>query len=489
MRRIGVGAILSAALFLSTAPAGPARATDPVPAGYELVGREELGTGVVHTTLRRVSPPEQVVHVVRVAHDAPFRVRAVLSNEAVAGAEPRLERTTSMCQRVGCVAAVNADFAAVGLDEPVGAVVVDNELARTPVPSHHQFTAGDGRLAVGVAEVRTRLVPTDLREIDIDAVNRQRGADQTVLYTPQFGPSTATNPHGVELMLAEVGRLPTNETRTVRVVGLREGGDTPLTPGTAVLSGHGRAAEGLRDLWRRVQAGDVAAQAFLRADAAMRMENSVGGTPVLVREGRSWVAPSGDSFVSGRHPRTVVGWTTATDVLLVTVDGRQPGHSLGLTLPETADVMVALGAVEALNLDGGGSTTLAVGGAIANQPSDVLVRRRGSEVVVHSPAAGDAVLAHVERPVVSALAIVPVTSGSAGGRAAPPPSLPALPPSRVIQLAAADPGSNPDAGWPAAAVIVGQSGPGSALVSVALLLLLAVTAAVTMTTSRLRPTN
>jgi exopolysaccharide biosynthesis protein len=91
-----------------------------------------------------------------------------------------------------------------------------------------------------------------------------------------------------------------------------------------------------------------------------------------------------------RHPRTAVGIAAGgRRVLLVAVDGRQRPWSDGMTLRELADLFLALGAPTAINLDGGGSTTLVVrepSGAlrIANRPSD----REG------------------ERPVGNALAVV-----------------------------------------------------------------------------------
>jgi len=76
------------------------------------------------------------------------------------------------------------------------------------------------------------------------------------------------------------------------------------------------------------------------------------------------------SFVASRNPRTLAGVRSDGRILLVTIDGRRPGWSAGATLPEAARVMRALGAREALNLDGGGSTTMTVKGAVVNFPSD-----------------------------------------------------------------------------------------------------------------------
>ena len=85
------------------------------------------------------------------------------------------------------------------------------------------------------------------------------------------------------------------------------------------------------------------------------------------------VHPGEPSFAYGwflrRNPRTFAGVDARGRTVLVTVDGRST-DDLGLSIPEAADVARSLGLVDALNLDGGGSTTLAVDGRLASHPSD-----------------------------------------------------------------------------------------------------------------------
>lgn len=126
----------------------------------------------------------------------------------------------------------------------------------------------------------------------------------------------------------------------------------------------------------------------LRASSGVDGTQAVGGFPDLIDEGRrvgDLEVEARPSFAAARHPRTAVGWDRDKgDLWLVVVDGRQPPHSAGMTLPELAGLLESLGADEALNLDGGGSTTLVLSGGTANRPSD----------------------ATGERPVVNALALV-----------------------------------------------------------------------------------
>ena len=100
----------------------------------------------------------------------------------------------------------------------------------------------------------------------------------------------------------------------------------------------------------------------------------IGGFPVLLDGG----VPRGDlgvaerpSFAAARHPRTAVGYDSAGNLLwIVVVDGRQAPRSAGMSLPELADLLLALGTDEALNLDGGGSSAMSLRGRVVSRPSD-----------------------------------------------------------------------------------------------------------------------
>ena len=116
--------------------------------------------------------------------------------------------------------------------------------------------------------------------------------------------------------------------------------------------------------------------------------DAVGGFPELLDEGRrvgDLEVGTRPSFAAERHPRTAVGYDPSRGrAWIVVVDGRQAPYSDGMTLPELTGLFEALGATEALNLDGGGSTVMVVGDSAVSRPSDLTG----------------------ERPVVNALAVV-----------------------------------------------------------------------------------
>lgn len=413
-RRIA-GTILAFAVAALALPA-VTRGETPAPAGgYRIVHRDTGVKGAEHLRIVRDDGPV-VVNVVRVARNAGLKVRTVLSHNRVAGGPPAYEHTTSMCHRVKCHYAVNADFANLATGEPVGAAVIEGQFVRSPVPHHHQFMVSNaGRATAGpmtwsgvVSDPGTPILRPPYA-LGFHGVNVARQNDQVILYTGHWAASTGTGREGVEIVARIVeagGPLPASKTIALELVELRSH-DSPIPPWGVVLSGTGAGARSLRDMWARARRGDVGPRMQLTVHAPDAEANAVGGYPVLVEDGRPVYLSANNGFTRSRHPRTIAGRTADGTILLVTVDGRQPCCSIGMTLPEAADLMVALGAVEAVNLDGGGSTTFVAHGVMVNHPSTQIVYRDGRTIVDGTPTKHDLVLAHLQRPVTTALAVVP----------------------------------------------------------------------------------
>jgi exopolysaccharide biosynthesis protein len=119
------------------------------------------------------------------------------------------------------------------------------------------------------------------------------------------------------------------------------------------------------------------------------LEHIVGGTPVLVRNGNIIEDYSPEqtleSFLVKKHPRTAVGIRDGGEWVFVVVDGRFYGFLGGMTIKELAELMLELGCIEALNLDGGGSSTMVVEGVVINDPCGAL-REDGKQVEAVSDA-------------------------------------------------------------------------------------------------------
>lgn len=97
----------------------------------------------------------------------------------------------------------------------------------------------------------------------------------------------------------------------------------------------------------------------------------LSGGPYLVKDGEIFVDMTAEKLTSigGRNPRTAIGYTADNHLILLTADGRE-GASVGLTLNELANLMKSLGCINAMNLDGGGSTVMYVDGQVVNKPAE-----------------------------------------------------------------------------------------------------------------------
>ncbi|MEO6412084.1 MAG: phosphodiester glycosidase family protein [Pedococcus sp.] len=221
-------------------------------------------------------------------------------------------------------------------------------------------------------------LPTPLPLHDVTCTD----ADELVLFTTAFGATTPTGP-GAEAVLDR-------QDRVVRVTGQR---GTPLASGQRSIQGTGDRAA----LVAALHPGDrVRTQTSLtdgRQPLARPGASVLNGGPELVRDGQvhvtqqqdGMVHPGEPSFAYGwvlqRNPRTFAGVDAQGRTLLVTVDGRQLGQ-LGLSIPETASVARSLGMVDAINLDGGGSTAMVVDGTLISHPSDAAGERAVGDAVV-----------------------------------------------------------------------------------------------------------
>jgi exopolysaccharide biosynthesis protein len=117
-----------------------------------------------------------------------------------------------------------------------------------------------------------------------------------------------------------------------------------------------------------------------------RASHAVGGAGLLMLNGRELTEWADEQlsavFDTARHPRTLIGVDALDAIWLVTVDGRQPVLSLGMSFIELQGLSRRLGLRSSLNLDGGGSTTMVVRGNVVNHPSDQAGPRKVSDAIL-----------------------------------------------------------------------------------------------------------
>ena len=322
------------------------------------------------------------------------------------------ETTSWLSRYAGASVAINAGFfvfdpKAGAEGDPAGAGVYAGRLESEPVGSRPVLLLDPGARHTAVVRPTWHAVvdlPSGRQQLD--GLNRVPGlirncggtaddlptahplqditctdSDELIVFTKAFGSSTPSGP-GAEAVLDRHGR--------VVAVAAQRG----VTLGEGQRSVQGTGADAA--LVAALRPGQrVTTDMELRAAGrplALPGRTVVNGGPELVRDGQvhitqgqdGMVHPGEPSFAYGwvlqRNPRTFAGVDAAGRTMLVTVDGRQLGE-LGLSIPETAAVARSLGMVEAMNLDGGGSTAMVVHDQLISHPSDAAGERAVGDVV------------------------------------------------------------------------------------------------------------
>ncbi len=342
--------------------------------------RVEPGIGYLH---ERISDAPWSIHVVKIdRHREHFQLVATLAQDHVYGlasVTEQIESVASSTRRP--LAAVNGDFFHIRSGpyqgDPIGLQIIGGELVSSPTGASFWV---DPNGQPHMSEVRTAFRATGPDRLNISfGLNEKRADDAAVLYTPAIGPSTRTS-GGLELTLEWDGEAPwlplrAGERFQARITAINAEGDTALKPDIMVLSIGPELADRLPTLTR----GTIVSLHLEMSPDLTGVTTALGGGPILLREGRAfdW------AHRPERHPRTAIGWNREA-LFLVVVDGRQKGLSIGMNYTELSSLMLRLGCTEAMNLDGGGSSTLWLGGRVMNSPSDGQERQVANSLIVVS---------------------------------------------------------------------------------------------------------
>ena len=201
-------------------------------------------------------------------------------------------------------------------------------------------------------------------------LNQAPGPNLIALFTPSYGATTPANAGTTEAVVFPFPPSAPNTDLVGPVVEVRGGGGTPIPRDGAVLVARGATGQRLAE---EAQVGTTVSLRIIFRPEWTGIADAVGGGPVLVREGGP-VFRAQEAFTSTqlapRNPRTAVGQLRDGRILMLVVDGRRPGYSVGMTNFELAQTLVRLGAVTGSAFDGGGSTTMAFDGKLLNRPSD-----------------------------------------------------------------------------------------------------------------------
>jgi hypothetical protein len=297
-----------------------------------------------------------------------------------------LETTSSMAARYQSVAAINAGFfntTGTYRGDAASVLMVNGKLLSEPSMN---------RVAVGFIKQpgQTELIFGHLKfsgtltsphgNYKIDGINRPRGTNELVIFTPEFHRTTLTTPEGLEIIV-----------QRDRILAIKDRQGSLAVPQNGyVISASGTARDwalqNLRIGHRVQRLTELIAVEKELANKWRQAAYIIGGVPQLIKGGRIEITHELENiranFVTDRHPRTAIARLQDGRILLVTVDGRQKGYSIGMALRQLAELLLEFGAEDAINLDGGGSTTMVIDGKLVNKPSDAGGERAVSDAIL-----------------------------------------------------------------------------------------------------------
>ena len=293
-----------------------------------------------------------------------------LSNETLTGTETltAIQRRTAA---TATTAGVNGDFFTFASGVPSGVLMREGQLASPP---------SDERASAGVLTDGT----LDIRRVSFVGTWQGTGARRTLarfnklltgngiaLYTQAWGPATPAVAGATAAILFPFPAATPNTDLVAPVTEIRAGAaPVPIPPGGAVLVAKGAAA--VAALAAEAPVGQLVTSRLVFKPDWPGVVAAIGGGPQIVRDGGA-IFRAGELFTTSqlgpRAPRSAIGQLADGRIILVAVDGRQPGYSVGMTNFELAQTLVRLGAVTGMALDSGGSTTMAFDGALLNRPS------------------------------------------------------------------------------------------------------------------------
>jgi exopolysaccharide biosynthesis protein len=356
--------------------------------------------------------------VVNVLEVDPTLFHGKLVPALATGIVPGNEPLTQLVERTKALAAVNGGYFVIGANDGspgdlAGISIIRGKLVSEAVNGRTSLilasSSGKGaRVAALTSEVTATAHNGATREVD--GLNRKPGlirgcggvggdmptenpkhdftctdSSELIQFTPAFGQTTEPG-EGAEVVVDASGY----------VIEFREQRGGQIPSNGSVLSGTGDAV-GWLQTYAQLGAKIDIKQNVLADGEELPIEKTLGvinGGPSLLRNGKIKITAFKEGFHwqenpefyyrfgVRRNPRTLAGITATRKLLLVTVDGRQPAWSVGASFEESARIMRSLGATDAVNLDGGGSTTITINQQLINRPSDSTGERPIADAIV-----------------------------------------------------------------------------------------------------------
>ena len=328
----------------------------------ELVFEQEILEKYPKAQVVEVEKGVKHVRMIKYYNNKPVRINIVELSQGVNDKlviEPSIASDTlanrskisTIANRENAIVSINGGYFKPQTGVPLGTLMINKKVYTGPI--YDRVAMGIFDKGFDMARVKLNAtLETNIGGLKIDNVNQPRMLSvHTIVYTPDWGEYSPPSPRYGMQMVIEDGKLVKTSYEKNKIP---QNGYV-IVGSKKNLSKFADAKKfklkiGMNPEWRNVN-------------------HIISGGPYLIKNGDVYVDMTAQKLASigGRNPRTAIGYTADNHLIMLTADGRE-GASIGLTLMELANLMKELGCVNAMNLDGGGSTVMYIKGQVVNKP-------------------------------------------------------------------------------------------------------------------------
>jgi hypothetical protein len=377
VRRTRVAAVLVAFALVAAVELGaPEDARSEPDRVAKIVKTRTIAPGLTYTKITQKRIPRRTF-ILRADLSEAITLDVTMADAAL----PSADEISHIVNRAGGIAGVNGGYTDRG--RPVNLFAQDGKLVQTPETFGPIFGVSRDESQANVGGPRTRVTLTNTstgKVFKIDRWNHGEPAPgEFAGFSPEGGTLEAPPPFSCSVRLQPQGQAqaasPDGVDRTY-VVDVATCTPKPLTRSGGIVISTAPATKEATQLLALAPGTEMNLHWTV---GWTNVFDIVAGGPVLLRDGNVVVScpPA-----CGSDPHTGVGVTASGEIIFVVIDGRQARWSRGVTLVRFAKIMRDLGAVSALNLDGGGSSTMVVEGEVVNRPSDGSERNLSNALVI-----------------------------------------------------------------------------------------------------------
>lgn len=329
----------------------------------EVAFEQEITSKYKNSKVVSVEKGVKHVRMIRFYNNKPVRINIVELSKGVnedlviepaiaSGTLASKSKISNIANRENAIVAINGGYFKPQTGVPLGTLMINKKVYTGPIYDRVAMGIFDNGFDMARVQLRAQ-VETNKGGLKIDNINQPRMlSTHTIVYTSDWGEYSPPCPkYGVQIVV-ENGKA----TRMSY-------GSNRIPKDGFVIVGAEKNLNSIKDAKRF--------KLNVKINPEWKDVNHIiSGGPYLIKNGDIYVDMTAQKLgsIGGRNPRTAIGYTRDNHLIMLTADGRE-GSSIGLTLVELANLMKELGCVNAMNLDGGGSTVMFVKGQVVNKPA------------------------------------------------------------------------------------------------------------------------